>query len=618
MREAAPSEGQSIEGYEIRGLVGLGGTSLVFAAIDLDLKRVLGKERKVALKFIWDLDRAQEEAKRLIHLDGQGSVNSLLAYFEAPFSQIADIVARGLTTRQDRTGEQLHFAPDHGFGILVLQFAHGQNIVHTEPAPSGLRLRKGEWPIEMNGQPFVQSLTLKLSLPEKIALIRGLIKVVKGAHDRTPPQIHGDLHPGNVVFDRISGDLVVIDWSGEGVYGAEGWISPWHDQLLLGEIKSLPVAADLYLLALWIERLLGSENKSWRHLAQVVLEGREASPRSIHEFSRMFEAATEGQARTKYRAAVYATAMIGLVLMVAVSWTIWHKRRISEKRDQVEDLVVQALQNPSRAEGVLSTLKEHLADPSYVTIKTDIIKGIGQIKLKNNNNLPFLKSLDLNQPNCVYISDEQRFVVFGQFAFTLGAAVSESEYIDEIHARGLQVRDSKSNAIREFKFPHHPLLHDDGKNQLIMYESDLSEVLACFAQMCDMNLMLLPKGKPTIFGLLRGENPNQLIEKILQRSGCEGSAYRRNTLEWVRCYDMPKGQTIQGGVANNMAFSLVNGLGYKLENIPDVFKQRSMNVVLEKEWDSFELFRALALSYGFEMIRNDQDHTIRFHPLQAE
>ncbi len=609
-----------VDSYELRGLVGFGGTSLVFAAVDLSLKRLVGQERKVALKFVWDAARAREEVQRLVRLDGQGSVNSLLAYLEVPFSRIGELLADGLATRRERTGETLDFEPDRIFGVLVLQFAHGQNIVRTEHLLERTRLRKGEWLIEIDGEPFVQSLATKLTLEERIALIRGLIKVVKGAHDRTPPQVHGDLHPGNVVFERVSGDLVVIDWSGDGVYGADGWISPWHDLLFLGELTALPEAADIYLLALWIERLLAQEYPGWRPMVQAVMAQKEGGlDGSIHDFSQTFEEVALHATQKKYRRTVYVIAAVALVVIGVVVWIFFNRMKISERREQVEDMVTQALNNETRSEHTLITLKSYLTDPLYATIKQDIIKGIGQIKLKYNNSAPFLQSMNLAQPNCVYISDDQSFVVYKQFPFSLGASVSDNEFISDIQARGIQILDQRTSKRREIKFLEHPLLADNGKNQLIIYESDLYDVIASLSELTDKEFFFMPSGRPIIYGLIRGATPIELRERVIgcsvDMSTWNHSLKIENEFVWIRCLDLATGTRIKGSLSTNIYNYLVTDLGFEVESFPAEIKEAQLSFILNEPRDCVELFQELSIKNGFKMVRSKDGHRFRFEYL---
>jgi len=62
--------------YETLGLLGIGGSAVVFAATQQRLDREFGVNRKVALKFIGDLARARDELKKPASLDANsgGSV----------------------------------------------------------------------------------------------------------------------------------------------------------------------------------------------------------------------------------------------------------------------------------------------------------------------------------------------------------------------------------------------------------------------------------------------------------------------------------------------------------------------------------------------------------------
>lgn len=604
-----PKQANTVNGYELRGLIGFGGTSLVMAAVQQRLAQRFQVERKVALKFIWDQGRAQDEVERLVRLDGNRGVSGLIDYFELTYQDAQHLLGPALEKRREKTGEQLTFPPDKLIAVLVLQFAYGQMIVKTLPLPHGFRHpAKHEWLIEIDGQPHLQSLAVKLSVHEKIALVRSLIKAIKGAHDRQPAQVHGDIHPGNVIFDRAEGEAIVIDWGGKEVYGTDGWLSPWHDQLILGEIQALPEVVDIYLLALWIQRLLGDERAAWHNLAANVLADL-ANGKAITigelltRFEDTYQKIMEQRTRTKILvAAVTVLAMFAVFLF-------WHGpawKKATKQRDEVEDLLSHALEDEAFSRTGLDLLQAHLKDPEYQFLEDDIINAIGTIKLHYNTSAPFLATLDLAKPSCVFISQNLSFVAYRQFPFSVGSSVSDDEFIAKVTAAGILLKQRTTFAERFVGFQDFPLpLANTRNGQLIIYESDLREVMVALGTLVGKNVIYLPAGTPRIFGILHGPHPEALLKNICTRIGTsypDGDVIAINTArDWTRCWEMHHPHRGQASFDQLFNVYLKNYLHYRTPPLPDELAAVSVELPANQSFDILQLLQAKAAGLGYAL-----------------
>lgn len=613
----------SICGFEVRGLLGLGGTSVVLAALQQNLSRHIKLDRKVALKFIWDLDRARDEVQRLINLDGRNGVSGLIDYFEIEYRAAAHILAPALARRQEVTGEALAFEPDHVFGMLVMQLAQGQNIAKTVPLPSGKpKPGKDEWLIEVDGQPHLQALSIPLTLDEKFAIIRGLIKVIKGAHERKPPQIHGDLHPGNVIFKQDEGEALVIDWSGRGVYGTDGWITPWHDQFLLGEIQALPMQTDLYLLALWVQRLLGPVNPQWQNFAIETMSKLAANQDlTIQAFYQSFEDIHQRiyQRRFKIR-----TATVALTITLAIAGVLLFLKpglhKVEEERSEIEAIVAKAIQDESYMEKALELLEARSRGQALGSLEEDIINGMGRIKLHHNTSSRFLKTVDLTRPNCVFTSSHLNFVVYRQFPFSIGTPINESEFIAEISLRGIWVSKGEQQARRLIRFVKHPLPTAEAVDgQLLIYESDLREVMTALASLINKKVIYIPLTPPRIFGLLHGANPEELVKELCQRTGNPFSDEVLLTLDhrqdMTRCLEMIFPTGGDATFERVTLYYLQDRLGYQIIDLPQKLKEVPLTVAPNQAVDIFQILQAKAKEYGYHMAASADGNRILYTKL---
>ncbi len=619
-------QADSLKGYEIRGLVGFGGTSLVMAAVQQSLSLRFHLERKVALKFIWDPSRAQDEVMRLVRLDGNRGISGLIDYFELSFDRVEHLLKPALEKRREKTGENLTFAADHLFAVLVLQFAYGQMIVKTVPLPHGFRgPAKNEWLIEIDGEPHLQSLALKFTHHEKIAFIRSLIKAIKSAHARQPAQIHGDLHPGNVMFDKAEGEAIVIDWGGTGVYGTDGWLSPMHDQLLLGEIEALPAAVDIYMLALWIQRLLGDEKAAWQHLAsQIIEELSSGKAISINQLLVRFEDTCQKIMEQRTRINVL-TGAATLLAMFAV-FLYWHGpawKKASKQREEIKDLLTHALEDEAFSREALDKLKARLEDAEYGFLEDDIINALGTIKLHYNTSAPFLATLDLTQPTCVFISQNLSFVAYRQFPFSVGSSVSDLEFIAKVTAGGLVLKERTTFAERFLQFKDFPLpLANTNSGQLIIYESDLREVMVALGTLVGKNVIDLSSGTPRIFGVLLGPNPEALLKNICVRIGTnypDGDMIRVNSArDWTKCWEMQNMGVGQASFERILNVYIKGFLNYQIPPLPDDLAAVPVELPPEQIFDVLQVLRAKAEALGYGLTVDSSGNKILLTPSAKE
>lgn len=599
---SAKGHPHTIQDYKILGLVGMGGTSLVYAAAHIGLYQRFGLDRKVALKFIWNPQRAADEVQRLIRLDDNLAANTLLDYHEVRYGDVKSWMDDDFAYRQRELDDIVELQDDDRIAVLVLQFAHGQTITKTVPLADldTYQPKRDEWLIDVEGEPHRQFLCVDMTLDDRIAMIRGLVRAIRSAHERDPIQIHGDLHPGNVIFDRESGEVVILDWSGEGVFGADGWITPWHDDLVLEEIDKLPPETDIYLLALWIERLLGWDHKDLQDLANRVIKRLEAGEKvSIAQLRTELDTVLNRLQGTKYRRLATANIVIATLLIGFTLWWSHTRADLQERRDQVQVLVDEALNNEARADASVRELKKLLGKDEYQVIRDEVVRGIGTIKLATTKHLAFYETLDLSKPSAVYVSKEQSFVIYDEWPLGIGSPISRSEVILEIKPSGILIGNMKS-VERTILFKEHPMLREfgdqlDQRNVFFLYESDLATVILALSYVCSKDLDIQVRQNTTAYGVIIGETPEVVLSKIVQRLGFSWDENRSVLLDldmpYVGFWSLSKGTYIQGDLKVLLEEMFCDTLGYKMEHNSLKSKQILISQEIKEDVMCFNFFK---------------------------
>lgn len=590
-------KGLVVDDYELIGLIGLGGTSIVLSAKSRSFQATLGVEHRVALKIMFERARAQEEAMRLIRMSGVHGVNAIQSYFEVSSGEFFDVIKPLIQDWASNNNQKTDLGYDKAY-VLVLHLEKGDTLTKTRPwtKRDGQLPSKGKWIIETADQKLVQYLRFDFSQREKVALVEGLIASIQNTHNLFN-QVHGDLHPGNVVFDRSTLEVSIIDWSNDGVFGADGWLSPWHDRLILGEIEALPKAADIHLLALWVVRLLGEGQPKWQRFAKSILEeDDEAKVPSIDAFIESFNKTLKEVEIAKATRSIWKTVALFFTVALLLFLGLVDWKRLILKR-HINDIKAQAFAS-SENEQYLKDLKSLLDDKRYYGLNKEIISSIGEINLRKLLPTDLAQNLDFTKPSAVFSADDQSFVLYKSAIYFLGSAINETEYIFDIDAVGMVIAGRSSN-YRFIPFSEHKLASEANEEGcLLIYESKLSELLAALGSIAHKEIKFTSTTEPQVFGLLKGKTTIELLKKLYLLMDSPWDArdlrcsYEKN---WLRLWEVEPGYELQGDLRQIVVEILGEKLGYGIEDITPYFDPTPQSYVCingDQMLDNISIFLA--------------------------
>lgn len=589
-------------------LVGVGGISVVFSATHLAEFNSFGQDRKVALKFVWDVAQAQAEVRRLIQLESNRGVNKLYGYFEAPTEEVMELLAPLLNARQAHVSPPQAESGDAQVGILVMQLSHGQHLMKTWAMESAsYKLKRDEWVIDFEGKPFIQALALPLALDERIAIIRSLFKVLIEAHEQSPPQVHGDLHPGNVHYNPKTGEVVILDWSGMDIYGAAGWITPWHDQKILGEIQNLPGQADVYMIALWIERLLGNEAPQYRKLAETVLASEHKCP-DIHSFFNSFENIVKALKQSGRNKRWIYWAVVAVLVIGVVRW-----RAIIADQERRHNQEMSELLNRGEKDGkVMYVLETKKDNPAYVKVWGDVDTIKKAIEMKYAEANTYLQKYELRRPQAVFISSSERMIIYGGLPFVEGDLINNESVITSIGLGKIHVRHVESGAGQELKFFAHPLLRGapPPSNGFLVYSTHFRDIANAMSRYLKEDIVLQSASEPVALAFVRGEDPRQLLPRMFGVEKRTASATERRNIyydgQWIRYWDLEPGLKLEGRFGQLASKYLEKRMGYRITKMSAKLRAIPMICEVAETRSCLSVFEQEAAAHGYAL---EVDHT---------
>lgn len=322
-----PTPLEKLAAYDIRGMIAPGGSSVVLSALKKD--HPFRGAWKVAIKFVWRRELAREEARNLINLDAHRGVVNLLDYFEIPFAEVEryfQMAVKGINPFETMERQNLEILAEEHTGVLVLQFLAGSTLVrHTTTAVSEheefdpkqffliQNLESGTW--------LKQELSWDLSLGERIDILQQITRHIDECHQRKV--VHADLNPQNILYEPESQRVTILDFGGSTslTRGSPGWQAPEHFKLAEGELKEVPLKLDVFLLGLFINRLMQPFHiKGFRQLAERCLSPLAKRP-SAKEVAAEIGAIERRLFKT--RAERFGIPTLAALLLLSVAWGLY-------------------------------------------------------------------------------------------------------------------------------------------------------------------------------------------------------------------------------------------------------------------------------------------------------
>ncbi len=549
-------------------LVGVGGISVVFSAIHLAAYNTFNHDRPVALKFVWSVAQAQQEVRRLILLDSNRGVNKLYGYFEAPLEEV-----RALLAPLFSEGQVFHSAEGAAelVGVLVMQLSKGCHLTKTRALESAAHeLGRDEWVIDYEGRPYLQSLTIPLSLAQRITIVRNLMKVIIEAHEQVPPQVHGDLHPGNVHYDPRTEEVVVLDWSGLDIYGAAGWITPFHDRLILNEIQALPLQTDVFLIALWVDRLLGNEDRAFRRLANRVLV--ESKELDIKPFFNAFEQIS-GKVVRRFKFPYWMLLVLGVLVLQGKSLGIIERFRLYDRETQ-------------------EVLERHGKRRAF--------------RLKNGG-IDQAEVYDLSRPQALYVSRRTSFVIYGGLPFVEGDLINNDWIITSISSESIGMASQKSKRSMALSFQSHPYKDLARRNlgSFLLFDAPVREIAKALSIQLKDPILIISDGDPVLRGLVYSNDPHQLMPRIFGAEEPEDVAGKNTGYgaqgKFILYWDLAPDQLIEGDLYDLVHTYLGKRMGYDVSETPLAWKGEFFQRELVTPTSCLRLFLEASTYRGYRM-----------------
>ncbi len=602
---------ENLKPYAIRECLRHGASSVSYAALHTDIGMGLKVERKVTLKFSWNVSAAEEEARGMVKLSGKRGFLSLYDCFRVPYHEVMALLAPAMQ-RSDDSAPSIQAEQD--IVVLVTQFALGQDLVKTEAIASKapIKVTEGSWLIEVDGKPYRQSLPESFGPDERLHLLRNLIKLVKHAHEQEPRQVLGQLQPGGLLYDSEGGgDIRLVDWKGVESFEAAAWQSPWHS----ASAEALPSAADIYQLALWVDRILGPGDRAWRKFARAITLHQD--PTKLPTIQAFEERLNQIATKVAGRMHRQTLTLLWLGILVALGlggWKLWRDHVLSPQRQTIARLRSEAGKSDEQAQEVIGELRTYLGEKEFQPIREEVAGCIGDLRYQIRVEYKFLERLEWNKPNAIYLSNKKKFVIYECFPFEVGEPINEQEYLSEIQAKKMVVRNRKTNRYRTIHFPRHPLVGDqriDG--QFIIYDSDLWDIRSALSQIVGINPDYMTSIRPRIFGLMIEESPD-LVYSVISAS-LDRSHYQRFPVLVENClrfcyWDLEKGTRLNGTL-EDLAVSVLNE-DLKINISGQELLKEKVDMVLKTRTNGFEWFREQALLSGCRMELSEDGQNIRF------
>lgn len=612
-----------IGNYEFEKFIDIGGTSIVFRGVHWRLRESHGVHQYVALKLMWDLDVARDEMARLIDSDTVSEVCSLLDYFEVDYGEVAPVIEPFKPLLQARD-EPCDFSLTHTFAVVVLQFMAGTPLVITEPYDPELcePAETLSWFIRHDDRTWRQSLRWKLNRYERLRIIQQMVAAIKDSHRRVPPIVHGDLNPANVLYDRATGRVRLIDYGILGRGGVEGWNSPWHYALGQGRIDKLPPEADIFMMGHWVRRLLGNIDPAYTKLADQIANRKNGStPHTAEDLQRKLrDIEAKIRSRRTNRLLVIAVAVV-CCIWLAVLWRTGDNRSRLKTEETIQRYVALSNESEDGFRQAQSKLLEYLYEPGNEKYYDSIVAGLAEVnRIKGSHQLSFLAKIDFSKPAAVMVTNTERLLVFDQYPFFEGGYINRNEYILHFDWQGMTVSDGSHE--RKIEFSQHPMqIPSYIENYGVVWESDINDLFMAITSHNRTSFLNLTNVKATILGVFNVSSADQFIQQISSTVGVSWFDHEPlmiNGLDhhhyayWV----FNKGMVIESTTLDQFIRVLVKDqLGYRLEKIPpELVQYRIADVIRQPApWDTY--LRKVLHSYGydFDLVIKDRESWVQIY-----
>lgn len=551
--------------------------SLVFNA---EKKNPLTDKWRVVLKVVWDVETARLEARDLMEMDDIRGVVSLLDYFERPYSTIKDVAVFSFL-------KKLNLKDDHPVGFLATHLVKGRTLVtKTERVPREElppQPKKDTLLFHARGKWYRQYLCKSFSFHEKIRLVSQVAHTLAEVHERNKK--HADIKLENLVFNPETNEVTLVDFGGSAGFGTEGWMTPEHIENLRQGGKTTPIytkAADIYALGRVIERLFEGDGEKGRRVIELIAEPclkktREIDAQFVERETQRYLNAISPKRYLKWAGAAAAIALIWLSIWMYV---------VNVKSDDIrnerilEALVATIPETGAEQYSLLRKIRFTYYTTGDLAFRDKLTKAAAKINVETGNNIKLFYNMDPAKPNAIYISPEERYIIYDEFVIRVGDFVDETRYVTSFNFKQVTLKEYETGTEQTFQFPEFPMEWiPEPTGSLLIYPSDLAILSAALCRAYPKFVAASPTRETEIHGLLHGSTTSGILVKLFDYLNIDYSTSFNTFLEIgdLPCqkyfiYELEDGLYFQTHL-DELIKKYQKYSGYKINEIPESFSQ---------------------------------------------
>lgn len=491
--------------------------SLVFNA---EKKNPLTDKWRVVLKVVWDVETARLEARDLMEMDDIRGVVSLLDYFERPYATIKDVAVFSFL-------KKLNLKDDHPVGFLATHLVKGRTLVtKTERVPREElppQPKKDTLLFHARGKWYRQYLCKSFSFHEKIRLVSQVAHTLAEVHERNKK--HADIKLENLVFNPETNEVTLVDFGGSAGFGTEGWMTPEHIENLRQGGKTTPIytkAADIYALGRVIERLFEGDGEKGRRVIELIAEPclkktREIDAQFVERETQRYLNAISPKRYLKWAGAAAAIALIWLSIWMYV---------VNVKSDDIrnerilEALVATIPETGPEQYSLLRKIRFTYYTTGDLGFRDKLTKAAAKINVETGNNIKLFYNMDPAKPNAIYISPEERYIIYDEFVIRVGDFVDETRYVTSFNFKQVTLKEYETGTEQTFQFPEFPMEWiPEPTGSIQIYPSDLIILAVGLGKTYPKKVDARPTRETIVRGVLHASTSSGIMQKLYDYLG---------------------------------------------------------------------------------------------------
>ena len=232
---------------------------MVLSAYVRSIQENFGIQLKVVLKILTHEEPGKDEVEALAQMSAKSQYCNLYDAFKVTRQELYIFAGQKLEALAELIGVDLFSVEEQSYTIIVLNLVSGEKLIERKPLNKQKLSEDGLIVETENGQ-FLDSLSAKCAErqpKERLYLLMEMAKALAKRHKLGLP--HGDLSPGNVLWDPELNEITLIDLGLNRNFGTKGWRSPEHLTQQGQRHTAITPASDIYVMGQWMSLLAGSQ-----------------------------------------------------------------------------------------------------------------------------------------------------------------------------------------------------------------------------------------------------------------------------------------------------------------------------------------------------------------------